>query len=407
MPSSAPHQDAEVAKSSTYVKPTNKRGRKKKTPAKALPVKRRQKSIVEENRASMAPPEAIDELNRRTEEVQSEEDVAPERETATEVADEERMEVDEPYVPPDLQRKRGRARSESLKAAAASSVTRAGKRHKTLAANNNIGNATRVMALWKQDGYYYPGTVHSVDKINPLKYSIHFDDKTEDFVEVKFMRISQLKLDDEIILIPSMASPTRKAKVVNVSQWSSEGIVTVQYNDGTENVEMEITSTDLKIAGRTLMAKWQDRILNAADIIPLVGRKLKGTPSHSASVASASNSNLGPSGALAGKGFVITIAKGDSVAEKEKVSGLLTKLGGTVISDWSDVYSLRGNHTSTRRWDIKINDIKCIHQGDVEQVFLLSDQCSSKPKFLTALALGIPCISVEYLEDLKNNVRFI
>jgi thiamine monophosphate kinase len=46
-------------------------------------------------------------------------------------------------------------------------------------------------------------------------------------------------------------------------------------------------------------------------------------------------------------------------------------------------------------------------KNDIHQVFLVSDAPNAKPRFLTALALGIPCLSVEWLKALSSSVSSI
>ena len=315
---------------------------------------------------------------------------------STELAEEEEAEQGSSYVPQGMRAKRKRVSSESTRTAShLDSAFRLAKRSKILAAPNSSGVfPIRVIAFWKGDGYYYPGTVMSMIK-NSTKFKIHFDDDTEDDVDIERMRASLLKVKDEVFL----NDKNRKAVVTDVSDWAGDNTLTIEYTEGKENVEMEIHSTDFKIAARTLNAQWKDRILSLEDVVP---PQAKRPPSKSLSVASTSNLLIK---ALSGKGFVLTASDNDA-SQKDTATELVRQLGGTVLNDWSEVYSLRGR-CANKRWSIKSEDIKYIYRGQIEQVFLLSDSHSAKPKFLTALALGIPCISFDYLADLSLDVSFM
>jgi hypothetical protein len=77
------------------------------------------------------------------------------------------------------------------------------------------------------------------------------------------------------------------------------------------------------------------------------------------------------------------------------------------IDDWSDIFSLAGEYSfNKKRWVITSDNIGTELKDDIHQVFLVSDAANAKPRFLTALALGIPCLSVEWLRDLSSNVSF-
>ena len=66
-----------------------------------------------------------------------------------------------------------------------------------------------------------------------------------------------------------------------------------------------------------------------------------------------------------------------------------------MINDWSDIFTLEGRHEyANKRWIITENDQEYVPVEDVESVFLLAEIMNRKPKYLIALALGIPCVSI-------------
>jgi len=52
--------------------------------------------------------------------------------------------------------------------------------------------------------------------------------------------------------------------------------------------------------------------------------------------------------------------------------------------------------------DVKFSNVGA---GDTDRVFLLSDVASQKPKYLQALALGIPCVSTNWLKSMSIGVH--
>ncbi|KAH7919016.1 hypothetical protein BV22DRAFT_1108220 [Leucogyrophana mollusca] len=257
--------------------------------------------------------------------------------------------------------------------------------------------ATRVFALWKQDGHYYSGTVHSQQSPSSTRYLIKFDDGTEDSVDISKMRQCQLMLGDNVILIEGNV----KGKVVGVYQFDSDGVVQVQVDDGANLSTSDVEVQDLMIASRTLMSQWKERMLDAESIVPLIRPKmLQASPSPSKLSMLSAASVKGGGKSLSKTGFVITLSVGSRNPEQAK-DGIMLDVknkGGVVLDDWSSVFSMQGTHSSgNKRWVAAQKDLHWLMKDGVERVFLLSDDSNQKPKFLMALALGIPCVSVEWV----------
>jgi hypothetical protein len=104
-------------------------------------------------------------------------------------------------------------------------------------------------------------------------------------------------------------------------------------------------------------------------------------------------------------GFVVTLAVRNKHPEKLKDSVMLAikHNGGTVIDDWSSIFPMEGTHSqSNKRWIASQENFKFKPKPEfegLERVFLLADDYNQKPKFLVALALGIPCLSNEWIRD--------
>ncbi|KAF9227698.1 hypothetical protein BS17DRAFT_694286 [Gyrodon lividus] len=262
-----------------------------------------------------------------------------------------------------------------------------------------IEPATRVFALWKQDGHYYSGTVHS-HKLK-TKYLVRFDDETEDEVELKNMRRCELVVGDHVILIQD----NLRGKVNDVSQMVSDGLIQVEVDNGAAIATCGVELGDIRIASRTLQSQWKARTLTAEAIITVVRPKppLDTTPSKQSLVSSISGK---AQRGLAKTGFVVTLSPKNANPDQTKDNAILAikQHGGLVIDDWSSVFATEGKHSqSNKRWMVTPKDFRWKSEANLDRVFLLSDDANQKPKFLLALALGIPCLSFEWLTKAGNS----
>ena len=187
-----------------------------------------------------------------------------------------------------------------------------------------------------------------------------------------------------------------------------ENEVTVEYIEGPEEgVELVLAADGLRIPARTIQSQWKDRLLDASEINPATRKVLKDTPSPSKnSVVNVPSSRAARNRFLSRHGIIITQGPGNQnwSREKEKYINIVKDNGGVVLSDWQDVFSLQGKHSNgNKRWTIQRTDVKFAPKDKnasslYDRVFLISDKHNQKPKFLLALALGIPCVSVEWLD---------
>jgi hypothetical protein len=255
--------------------------------------------------------------------------------------------------------------------------------------------------LWKQDSYYYTGVIHSHSA--STKYLVKFDDGTEDTVDVSKMRRCELIVDDEVILIED----ERWAKVKEVQ--SNHPDITVEVDDGDKSELFNVALQDVRIAGRTVLKQWQDRMLTVDMINPVLKPKpLKSTPSPSkASMLSATSIKSGRGRTLNRTGLVITLSPGNENRKKNRdhVMSAIKNNGGTVIDDWSQIFPVEGTHSNTnKRWVAYAEDVRWVAKDGIQRVFLLADDANTKPKFLIALALGIPCLSFDWLQAAIDKV---
>ncbi len=259
---------------------------------------------------------------------------------------------------------------------------------------NHHRMVTRVFALWKQDAAYFSGIV--CERVGQSdRFKIHFDDGDEDLVDVKNLRRLELQIGDRVSIIDSH----EKATIANVDGQHPDN-VTVRLTDD-PSAELEVKVTGLKVQSRAIRSQWDNRTMNADEIVTLVPRTKTETPT------SLRNSSASLSKRVLSKvGIVVTLSVGrDWEREKDMITRIIRTNGGTVLDDWSDIFFLTGGYSfNKRRWVITSDNIGTEMKDDIQQVFLVSDAANAKPRFLTALALGIPCLSVEWLRALSSGV---
>lgn len=362
--------------------------------------------------------EEDDELRLKARELAGIPKAMREEEEETELADEDYMDVDGPEDdmepgPSTRKRKRGPKRK-GVKTVSRASVkpnirstptltSRPNKRFRSVASSSRafIEPATTVFALWKQDSYYYSGIVYSHSA--STKYLVKFDDGTDDIVDISKMRRCEPMAGDEVILVED----ARRATVKQFQDDSS--VALVEVDDGEELEELEVNVQDIRITGRTISRQWQNRMLEPETIVPVVKpRSLKSTPSPSkGSLLSNPSTKGGRSKVLNRTGLVITMTphKDNWEKEKERVVLAIKSNGGTVIEDWPQIISMEGRHSNGgKRWVGVSDEFRWIGSDNLQQVFLLADDANQKSKFLMALALGVPCLSFNWLFDTVEKV---
>ena len=332
-------------------------------------------------------------------------------EQPTEMGDDDAMDT-EPESEPEVQNTRTKRKrmtssttkvkkeARSVKRKASATPSRAPKRFKS---EPNTNQATRVFALWKSDNVYYSGVVHEISKSSAKRFLVKFDDGDEDWTDLSKLRACHLRTGDHILF-----GHDQGGVVVDADGDDPHDLVTIETPKGSPQ-KMKIR--DIKIPGRSVVSQWKDRTLTIEEIVPVVRPKIiKPSPALSKmSLASAGSTKSIRSKVLARTGFVVTSCPGNEQWDQDKNKALQSiKLsGGQVFDDWDDIFKMDGKLTqNSKRWVINEKDVSTMKLA-VDRVFLLSDHSNHKPKFLLALALGIPCLSFEWLEACLREVCFI
>ncbi|KAG2349778.1 hypothetical protein BDR05DRAFT_253633 [Suillus weaverae] len=422
IPSSAPEQDRQDRTSvpervaTPTVVPYSFKNGKGKGKAPPVPTRKSTRTRAESSAKKRKHPSDTEASDEGEDEIHPTPNAEKQEEEETEPTDDDdHMDVDttpaEIKAPSSRKRRRvedvkpvlapSKASTRSKTAATPAPATRVAKRLRHTVSTGRVlaaQPATRVFALWRQDGHYYAGTVHSLQ--TGTKYLIKFDDDTEDQVDVAMLRRCELRVGDAVILCHGNLRGT----VVDISQMES-GSVSVEVDDGSDTISSDYAVSDLRIASRAIQSHWKDRTLAADSIVTIIRPKpLRATPSPSG-MSLMSATSVKHKKPFAKTGFVVTLSVRNKHPEQTKDSVMLAikHNGGTVIDDWSSIFPMEGTHSqSNKRWIASQENFKFKPKPEfegLERVFLLADDYNQKPKFLVALALGIPCLSNEWIRD--------
>ncbi|KAJ7430719.1 hypothetical protein B0H11DRAFT_2134690 [Mycena galericulata] len=268
---------------------------------------------------------------------------------------------------------------------ASTSTRQTTRRRATSTSTHTTLEPTRVFALWRKDGHFYSGSVHSFIA-GEGKYKVKFDDGTEDDVRLDQMRSCAPKLKD-FVFVPGVH---RAGEIVGLLD---DGRVSVEAG-----ILKDVRVSDLRIGARAIETGWSDRALTTDTIVCAVKPpKPLSTPTPSRiSVASTSSrtSSRRSSELFAKIGFCITSS---TAGDKEVITAQIRNHGGTVFDDWQAVIPMKGKRT-TNRWILERKDATPVSRG-VQRLFLLSEDASRTTKYLVALALGIPCLRIDFIEN--------
>jgi DNA repair protein Crb2 Tudor domain/BRCA1 C Terminus (BRCT) domain len=261
---------------------------------------------------------------------------------------------------------------------------------------------TKVFALWTQDNHYYSGIVHSLR--SGTKYLVKFDDGTDAEVAISAMRRNGLRTGDNILFV--VDTRLEKARVVDDARIDSTGVITVEHYNGYQLEQTDVEANSVSIAARTIQNQWKDRVLTPDSIVTQVRqRQLKRTPSPSKASFSEINTGSGKSLLKTGIAITLTVKYNNAQGDKARLASIISNNGGTVIDDWFSVVDDGGKYSRNKKqWVAHGKDVKWVGKPSIERIFLLANDFSSKPKYLVALALGIPCLSLDWLHDTVKSV---
>lgn len=256
----------------------------------------------------------------------------------------------------------------------------------------------RVLALYNSS--YYPGTI--IHREGTL-YRVVYDDNYVESVNLSDLRRLELHQGDDVRWGQGKWEHGKvkefidKPPVANVRQYSLK----VAESRNGKMIEPEaaifwVTKSNIKT--------WDDRKFELADLELIPSSVVAESPTTRANSNRMAKPSTQKDEFWSKAGFVITGSS--QSADRARITRLIEEWGGRIFDEWTDVFSPMGNLHDDKVWVATQGDIVFDPASECERVYLLSDVPCRKPKYLMALALGIPCISFRWVEEQANsNVR--
>ncbi|KAJ1310489.1 hypothetical protein OPQ81_007222 [Rhizoctonia solani] len=254
---------------------------------------------------------------------------------------------------------------------------------------------TRVLAWWHAGNYFF-GTVVSPEVKG--RCEIEFDDGTSSKVPLTRIRRATLRIGDDLKVTEANGSVV-DATVVDVSNWETKHKVRVSITEGGEEVRKMVESRVISITTKTVGKSWGDRMLD--EKLPVPSIKRKGTVAQAGTTSRAGSK-------LSGYAFVLTLKAEDVGVSEKELDGWKTRLrakiegqSGVVVDEWEELFAVRGK-VDANGWyaeEMALQYVGGNSWPDVRKVFLLSGKMGTTPKYLMALALGVPCLSYKWVDE--------
>lgn len=272
-----------------------------------------------------------------------------------------------------------------------------------------------ILGLSVTNGHWYPGTVLQLRK--PDSWKILFYDGSAELAKIGSLRKWELKVGDVV-------KHAETQEMGEVSEMDEQKAV-VSRKGGRE---FDLPYDKLCIPPDQVEAQWGDRFLD--------GKAVANVYDMATYSATQSTLSAGADPFLKGCGIIITSNPKAQEWNKEKseIFASMINNGVSLLEDWTDALQLSGkyiydpdddddddnddddnednesHHNATPiRWKILKKNIQWFQDtdepGSLQRVFVIADALCQKPKYLVALALGVPCLSTKWMTDSFDNVR--
>lgn len=294
---------------------------------------------------------------------------------------------------------------------------------------------TRILGLWRLDGNFYPGTIIGFVS-GPRALKVIFDDESKGNLSWDEARRCELKQGDYVIYREEIETETQRESLAdelrvfkaekNVDGTDQVGelapeddIVVTKSEVALEDQEQVVKKVKIKVAEICILAKrsgqLDDRKLTEAEKDAIQGvaslsQTALNVVTFAPAIPAASLTVNKKKGIFDKIGFLLTIApplkksskngsEGTNLQLKETCLRLIESNGGTLL-DLPNLFRVE-MADATRQLSL---DFPALPSSTLDTILLVADRPSTTPKFLISLALGIPCVSTEFLSVSSEKV---
>lgn len=260
---------------------------------------------------------------------------------------------------------------------------------------DNIGPQIRVLAAWNSQ--YFPAQINCREG---TQYKVSYDDGDIGLVGLAKLRRLELRTGDEVRWGKSKWERGTVHEFIDRPRIGEKHGYTLKVVHAQSNSILEPES--VFHVSKAQIKTWDDRKLDPAELEVVRNyTAVAESPVTRANSKRMTEPDVDMDYFWSKAGFVIT---GNSTTlERERVVHLINERGGRIIEEWTDVFSQMGHFTTSNLWVATQDDLVFDGDQDYEHIYLLSDVPCRKPKYLMALALGVPCISFRWIEEQSHS----
>jgi hypothetical protein len=253
---------------------------------------------------------------------------------------------------------------------------------------------SRVFARWPSDRAYYSGTITGM---TVKRLSIYFDDQTTGDVEWQHVRKCVLYAGDQLVDLSR-----RPLREVIVTQDSTDDLgPESQFLVKRDKEEYQLSAKAIRIREKHI-AQMNDRRLSP-DLVQVdqelpVDRPRQGKSRCKTPLDATVNTRI-ESSIFSGFGFLVTSCHHNEEYKRKKMMSRILAHGGVCVDEVWDFYTKPGlDHLQQGYRTIRFKETTI--NTRLRGIFLIViGTPTSTPKFLMSLAIGIPCLSANYIEE--------
>ncbi|KZO97779.1 hypothetical protein CALVIDRAFT_554289 [Calocera viscosa TUFC12733] len=262
---------------------------------------------------------------------------------------------------------------------------------------------SRVFAAWNADKCYYPATVTGqvTSGRQAGQFNVDFDDGSVSCVSVDSLRAAVLKEGDTIAI--QKGRKWREGRIMEgaFGTVQRDTLVRVRFDEGSQSTEKSTVAL-LRIP-KIAVVEWDDRKLTSEQVTPQVVVKREGEEKRKRSATGGPGGSVSDSPALPtsqrhrsrptssvleGHAFIVT-AKEDK--SKQDLVRRIEQASGEVSEDFADFFDISEQRIVWKGADRGLTAVWCIAR-----------EVSTTPKYLMALALGVPCLGYKFISDVLD-----
>ncbi|ORY04427.1 hypothetical protein K493DRAFT_345642 [Basidiobolus meristosporus CBS 931.73] len=259
----------------------------------------------------------------------------------------------------------------------------------------------RVWAKWEGDSHYYSATVVAAEAT--ARYKVKFDDGDEGSCEISCLR-PLLLLKNTTIFAVKTKRHMFEARVISSKPKEHYEI---EFVDSSH--ERRIVQSKEIILDEHMLACLDQKVDRWEEHRVLLCKQ----PTENVNSYVSEDKQGVKEELFKGLGFLITNIRTNNSEERKcggeesiegkfvddfersKISVLIKKHGGVIISDFSDVYSGRDRNPNPKV------------AGDVKKVFVIASSSKRTKKYLMALALGVPRVSSVWVAECARQNKLL